>query len=79
MTEPTSRQRGRPTETRQQLSDNNLRTESTSNIRSLVSEWARYLDVLTDRPTDRQLLRDFDLDFVPVRNPVTGREARRIS
>jgi hypothetical protein len=46
MTDPTSRQRGRPTETRQQLSENNLRTES--NIWSQVPEWARYLDILTD-------------------------------
>jgi hypothetical protein len=46
MTDPTSRQRGRPTDTRQQLSDNNLRTES--NIWWLVPEWARYLDILTD-------------------------------
>jgi hypothetical protein len=28
MTDPTSRQRGRPTETRQQIIENNLRTES---------------------------------------------------
>jgi hypothetical protein len=40
------RWRGGPTETRQQLSDNNLRTES--NIWSQVPEWARYLDILTD-------------------------------
>jgi hypothetical protein len=46
MTDPTSRQTGRPIETIQQLSDNNLRTES--NVRSQVSEWARYLDILTD-------------------------------
>jgi hypothetical protein len=46
MTDPTSRQRGRPTETRQQLSDNNLWTESI--IWSQVPEWARYLDILTD-------------------------------
>jgi hypothetical protein len=46
MRDPTSRQRGRPTETRQQLSDNTLRTES--NIYSQVSEWARYLDILTN-------------------------------
>jgi hypothetical protein len=45
MTDPTSRQRGRPTETIQQLSENNLRTES--NISSQVPEWARYLDILT--------------------------------
>jgi hypothetical protein len=46
MTDPTSRQRGRLTETRHQLSDKNLRTES--NIWSEVPEWARYLDILTD-------------------------------
>jgi hypothetical protein len=46
---PTSRHRGRPTETRQQLSENNLRTES--NIWSQVPEWARYLDILTDWPS----------------------------
>jgi hypothetical protein len=46
MTDPTSRQRGRPTETRQQISENNLRTES--NIWTQVPEWARYLDILTD-------------------------------
>jgi hypothetical protein len=46
MTDPTSRQRGRPTKTRQQLSENNLRAES--NIWSKVPEWARYLDILTD-------------------------------
>jgi hypothetical protein len=45
MTDPTSRQRGRLTETRQQLSHNNLRTES--NIWSQVSEWAQYFDILT--------------------------------
>jgi hypothetical protein len=45
MTHPTSRQRGRPKKTRQL--DNNLRTEG--NIWSQVPEWARYLDILTDR------------------------------
>jgi hypothetical protein len=45
MTDPTSRQRGRPTKTRQQLSENNLRTET--NIWSQVPELARYLDILT--------------------------------
>jgi hypothetical protein len=49
MTDPTSRQRGRPTETRQQLSENILPTES--NIWSQVPEWARYLDILTDWPS----------------------------
>jgi hypothetical protein len=49
MKNPTSRQRGRPTKTIQQLSENNLRTES--NIWSQVPEWARYLDILTDRPS----------------------------
>jgi hypothetical protein len=47
MTDPTSRQRGRPTETRLQLLNNNLRTES--NIWSQVPEWARNLDILTVR------------------------------
>jgi hypothetical protein len=52
MTDPTSRQRGRPTETRQQLWENNLRTES--NIWSQVPRvdsisW--HTDWLTDRPT----------------------------
>jgi hypothetical protein len=58
MIDPTSRQRGHPTETRQQLS-HKLRTES--NIWSQVSEGseARYLDILADR----QLKRDFDFDF----------------
>jgi hypothetical protein len=46
MTDPTSRQRGRPTETRQQLSEKNLGAKS--NIWSQVPEWARYLDILTD-------------------------------
>jgi hypothetical protein len=46
MTDSTSRQRGHPTETRQQLSENNLRTE-----------WARYLDILTDRLSVVTLLR----------------------
>jgi hypothetical protein len=41
-----SRQRGRPTETGQQISENNLRTESY--IWSQVPEWARCLDMLTD-------------------------------
>jgi hypothetical protein len=44
MTDPASRQGGRPTETRQQLSDNNFRTES--NIWTQVPELARQLDVL---------------------------------
>jgi hypothetical protein len=47
MTDPTSRQRGRPKKTRQQISENNIRTES--NIWSQVPEWARYLDIMTDR------------------------------
>jgi hypothetical protein len=46
MTDPTSRQRGRPTKTRQQISENNLPTDS--NIWSQVPEWARYLDIMTD-------------------------------
>jgi hypothetical protein len=44
--DPTSRQRGSATETRKQLSENNLWTES--NIWSQVSEWPQYLDILTD-------------------------------
>jgi hypothetical protein len=55
MTDPTSRQRGRHTEIRQQLSENNLRTES--NIWSQVPEWARYLDILTDWPSVATWLR----------------------
>jgi hypothetical protein len=46
MTDPTSRQRGRRTETRQQRSENNHRTQN--NIWSQVLEWARHLDILTD-------------------------------
>jgi hypothetical protein len=46
MTDPTSRQRGRPTETRQQISENNLQTER--NIWSQIPEWARYLEIMTD-------------------------------
>jgi hypothetical protein len=49
MTDPTYHQRGRPAETRQQLSENNLRTES--NIWSQAPEWARYLDIRADRPS----------------------------
>jgi hypothetical protein len=45
ITDPASRQRGHLTETRQQISENNLRTES--NNWSQVLEWARYFDVLT--------------------------------
>jgi hypothetical protein len=41
-----SRQRGSPTDTRQQLSQNNLRTES--NICSQIPVSARYLDIMTD-------------------------------
>jgi hypothetical protein len=37
---------GAPPEIRQQLSENNLRTES--NIWSQVPEWTRYLNILTD-------------------------------
>jgi hypothetical protein len=48
MTEPTCLQGGRLTETRQQLSENNLRTESV--IWSQVAEWARF-DILTDWPS----------------------------
>jgi hypothetical protein len=55
MTDPTSHQRGRPTETRQQISENNLRTES--NIWSQVPEWAWNLDILTDRPSVVMWLR----------------------
>jgi hypothetical protein len=49
MTDPTSRQRGRPKKTRQQLSDNNLQAES--NIWWQVPEWARYRDIMTDWPS----------------------------
>jgi hypothetical protein len=49
MTDPTSRQRGHTTKTRQQISENNLRTHS--NIWSQVPEWARYLDIMTDWPS----------------------------
>jgi hypothetical protein len=49
MTDPTSRQRGSPIRIRQQISENNLRTES--NIWSQVQEWDRYLDVMTDWPS----------------------------
>jgi hypothetical protein len=48
ITEPTSRQRGHPTGTRLQLSENNLRTES--NIWSQVPEWTLTY-WLTDWPT----------------------------
>jgi hypothetical protein len=43
------RQRGRPKKTRQQISENNLRTES--NIWSKVPEWARYLHIMTEWPS----------------------------
>jgi hypothetical protein len=46
MTDPTSRQRGRPKKTRQQISG---KKPSDSNIWSQVSEWAQYLDIMTDR------------------------------
>jgi hypothetical protein len=46
MTDLTSRQRGRPTETRQQISESDLLTES--NIWSQIPECARYLDIMTD-------------------------------
>jgi hypothetical protein len=45
MTDSTSRQRGRPTEARQQLSESNLPTES--NISSQIPESAKHLDILT--------------------------------
>jgi hypothetical protein len=45
-----SRQRGRTTETRQQLSDK-------INIWSQVPQWARHQDVLTDRPSVVKWLR----------------------
>jgi hypothetical protein len=54
MTDPTTRQRGCPTETGQQFSYNNLRRES--NIWSQDLEWARHLEILTDC----QSQRDFD-------------------
>jgi hypothetical protein len=46
MTDPTSHQRGCPTKTKHQLSDNNIWTES--NMWSQVQEWARRLDVQAD-------------------------------
>jgi hypothetical protein len=45
MRDPTSRQRGRSTKTKHQLSGNNIRTES--NIWPQVPEWARLLDITT--------------------------------
>jgi hypothetical protein len=47
--DPSSHQRGHPTETRPEISDSNLPTGS--NIWSQVPEWARHQNVLTDRPT----------------------------
>jgi hypothetical protein len=55
MRDPTLRQRGHSTETRQRLSENNLRTES--NVWSQVPEWARYFDILTDRSSVVMWLR----------------------
>jgi hypothetical protein len=49
MIDPTSRQKGHPTETRQQLSDINF--QNGSNIWSQVPEWARYQDIMTDWPS----------------------------
>jgi hypothetical protein len=49
MTDPTSRQRGRRKKDKTAISENSFRTES--NIWSQVTEWARYLDILTDRPS----------------------------
>jgi hypothetical protein len=49
ITDPISRQRGRPKKTRQQISENNLRTGS--NIWSQVPEWTRYLHITTDWPS----------------------------
>jgi hypothetical protein len=60
MTDPTSRQRGRPTETRQQISDNNGQTES--NIWSQVPEWARHLDILTKLTVSRNVTSTSNLD-----------------
>jgi hypothetical protein len=54
MTDPTSRHRGRSTETRQQISENNLRTES--NIWSQVPELARYLDILKSKSKSKSKL-----------------------
>jgi hypothetical protein len=48
--DPSYRRRGRPTDTRQQLSDSNLPTRS--NVWSQVSEWAWHQDILTDWLTD---------------------------
>jgi hypothetical protein len=48
--DPSSRQRGRPTETRPQFPGSNVPTGS--NIWSQVPEWARHQDILTDWLTD---------------------------
>jgi hypothetical protein len=61
----TSRHRGRPIETRQQISENNLRTER--NIWSQVPEWARYLDILTDWSTAVTWLRFLVREDAPQR------------
>jgi hypothetical protein len=44
-----SSERAPQKKTRQQISENNLRTDS--NIWSQVPEWARYLDIMTDWPS----------------------------
>jgi hypothetical protein len=49
-TDPASRQRGRPTETRQQISDPNTEKEAISGQTS--TKWARHQDILTDWLTD---------------------------
>jgi hypothetical protein len=49
--DPSSRQRGRPTETRPQISDSNIPTEVISGRKS--HKGARYQDILTDWLTDR--------------------------
>jgi hypothetical protein len=54
---PSSPQRGRPTETRLQLSYSNIPTGS--NMWSQVLEWARHQDILTDRQSES----NFDFRF----------------
>jgi hypothetical protein len=53
----TSHQRGRPTETRQQLSDR-------INIRSQVPQWARHQDIPTDWPSIITWLSLLTLDWI---------------
>jgi hypothetical protein len=62
-----SLQKGRPTETRTQLSDSNLPTES--NIWSQFPEWARHQDMLTDWPTVSRKVTKIDFDLQPYGPP----------